>query len=62
MEQRAVERERERERAIGRGLSRERAKTLGEQKRDVSYAALFCAFRRLWAGVRLSFSSSLLRP
>ncbi len=26
------------------------------------YAALFWAFRRLWAGVRLSFSSSLLRP
>ena len=31
-------------------------------KWDGSYAALFCAFRRLWAGVRLSFSSSLLRP
>jgi hypothetical protein len=25
-----------------------------------TYAALFCAFRRLWAGVKLSFSSLLL--
>lgn len=28
----------------------------------VTYAALFCAFRLLWAGVTVSFSSLLLRP
>lgn len=32
------------------------------RERDWAYAALFCAFRRLWAGVRLSLSSSLLLP
>lgn len=32
------------------------------QQREGAYAALFCAFRLLCAGVKLSFSSLLLRP
>lgn len=32
------------------------------QREGSAYAALFCAFRLLCAGVKLSFSSLLLRP
>src|SRR5436305_5707835 len=32
------------------------------QSAQETYAARFCAFRRLWAGVKLSFSSLLLLP